>query len=277
VVTIVTGWSPSGWTQYAQRFMQSVRENWQDPEVRWVAYVEENRPELDWVEQINVTLLLDLMKFLAAYGNDSYATGRMQKPGFAWKAKLANAGYNFRFDAVKFARIPFYVRHQAKRIGHGIVVWMDADCVVFKEVPEGFVPSLLPKKACVAYLGRVGGYHSECGFTAFKLPEAKRLTEDWAAMYESGLVCTLREWHNSFVFDHCRQILEKTGMNCHNMTPKGKRHCWVNSPLGAYIDHLKGDKRKEKGFSPERHTPEKPRKSKIIRPNPTLRIGGRNK
>lgn len=277
MVTIITGWSPDGWTRYAQRFMASVKENWRDKNVKWIAYVEEERPELDWVEQINIFQLTDLQQFLDAYKNDYYATGAVQKPGFVWKAKLANAGYNFRYDAVKFARIPFYVRHAAQKMGHGTLVWHDADCIIFKKVPDGFVESLFPKKACCVYLGRVGGYHSECGFVGFKLPEAKRLTEDWAKMYQNDLVFTLREWHNSFVFDHVRQILEKTGMNCYNMTPKGKRHCWVGSPLGGYIDHLKGDKRKDKGYSPERHTPEKPRKSEIIRPNPTLRIGDRNK
>jgi hypothetical protein len=248
--------------------MNSVRDNWKDKDIKWVAYVEEERPELDWVEQVNIFQLADLRAFLDNHRADVYANGSTQKPGFSWKAKLINSNYNFRFDAMKFCRIPFYVRHQARKMGTGTLIWHDADCIVFNKIPEGFIDTLMPKKSCVAYLGRVGGYHSECGFTMFRLPAARRLTEDWAMMYENELVFTLREWHNSFVFDHCRQILEKQGMNCHNLTPKGKRHCWVKSPLGEYIDHMKGDRRKEKGFSPERHIME--RKSSVIKPNPTL-------
>tara|TARA_Y100000310_G_scaffold334512_1_gene414486 strand:- start:792 stop:1634 length:843 start_codon:yes stop_codon:yes gene_type:complete len=262
MITIVTGWSPGGWNDYARNFMETFAKNWHD-EVTVMAYVEEFvNFDLDGHRHFEQYLIQDIApmtRFLEKYKLDEFAKGTRQKPGYAWKQKCINRKYNFRFDAVKFCRIPFYVRDAASRVSNGIMVWLDADMVVFKEVPDGFVKSLFPKKttSCV-YLGR-RGYHTECGFTGFRLPQARGLINEWAEFYEKGYVFTLKEWHNSFVFDHIRVNHERKGLSCHNMTPGGTRHVWFQSEVGKYLDHLKGDRRKVAGFSKERMLKKQPR------------------
>jgi hypothetical protein len=66
---------------------------------------------------------------------------------------------------------------------------------------------------------------------------------------ENGIF-TLAEWHDSFVFDAVREkfkgkILEN---NWSYGIIKGEGHPLINSEWGAYLDHLKGD-RKDLGRS----------------------------
>ena len=265
MITIVTGWSATNWEEYARNFMQSFEDNWHD-NCHVLAYVEKETPfqltGAKSLEQINIATMNDLNNFLIKHRGDPFATGKQQKPGHAWKQKCINRGYNFRFDAVKFCRIPFYIRHAAARVKKGRMIWIDADCIVFNKVEPGFINSLFPRNNNVIFLGRQG-YHTECGFCGFDLPQAKPLLDEWAEYYDNEFVFTLREWHNSFVFDHVRGLHEKRGLRTHNMTPKGHRHVFFQSPIGNYIDHLKGDRRKAAGFSKERmkgrsKAPEKP-------------------
>lgn len=65
-------------------------------------------------------------------------------------------------------------------------------------------------------------------------------------MYQYGGFINEREWHDSYLFD-----IVCTGAVVRNLTPGGKRHVWVDSPLNPYLDHLKGE-RKKLGYSPER-------------------------
>jgi hypothetical protein len=71
---------------------------------------------------------------------------------------------------------------------------------------------------------------------------------------ENGIF-TLKEWHDSYVFDVVRKSLEPTGLKTHNWSqhlvdirpnPKntlGEGHPLINTDLGAYLDHLKGDRK----------------------------------
>jgi len=63
-------------------------------------------------------------------------------------------------------------------------------------------------------------------------------------------IFTLAEWHDSFVFDAVR-IKFRTQMKELNWSAniiKGEGHPLINSEWGAYLDHLKGD-RKDLGRS----------------------------
>jgi len=73
--------------------------------------------------------------------------------------------------------------------------------------------------------------------------------EMFVGLYNNDGLFTLQEWHDSFIFDHCRRIFENRGMINHNITPRIiKGHPFINSNLGLYMDHLKGA-RKRRGRS----------------------------
>jgi hypothetical protein len=64
---------------------------------------------------------------------------------------------------------------------------------------------------------------------------------------ETGIF-TLPEWHDSFVFDVVRQSMPLKETNWSKGIIKGEGHPLINSELGAYLDHLKGN-RKQTGQS----------------------------
>ena len=67
---------------------------------------------------------------------------------------------------------------------------------------------------------------------------------------ESGIF-TLDEWHDSFVFDAVRQSMGLKEFNWSAGVISGEGHPLINCEWGAYLDHLKGD-RKDLGKSKDK-------------------------
>lgn len=77
--------------------------------------------------------------------------------------------------------------------------------------------------------------------------------EFWRQLYLDDSLFELPEWHDSFVYDVIRKTFEDTlpDFKTHNITANDppSDHPFINSVLGQYMDHLKGDSRKEQGKS----------------------------
>lgn len=244
MLTVVTGWSPSGWKEYAYRFAHTFAMYW-PADVRCIAYVEERTIVPDRIEQRLLSDIPGCMEFIERYRNDPRANGR--QPTERWKDKERAKGYSYKWDAWKFSRQGFIPWHAAQTVKEGLMCWLDADVVTFKTVPTGFVESLLPADRDLAYLGR-GAKHSEIGFQLYRLPNAYPMLRTFSDYYSMGCVFGLPEWHSAYVFDAARSGAE---INAHNLTPDGTGHVWFQSPLGKFLDHAKGD-RKKIGYSRER-------------------------
>jgi len=242
MVTVCTGFSQSGYRLYGERFLESFDRHW-PRSVDLKVYTEE-RTEVPRGECRSLFDIPGCAAFLDRHRGNVAANGREPRPG--WSAKDRRAGYCYRFDAWKFCRMAMIPRDAARDLGDGILVWLDADVMTYRDVPEGFVEGLIGD-ADVAYLGRVPK-HSETGFIAFRLPEARRLIDAYADLYASDTVFDLLEWHSAYAFDQARGA---TGITGRDLTPSGRGHVWFQSPLGQYMDHLKGA-RKTIGASRER-------------------------
>lgn len=166
-----------------------------------------------------------------------------------WKPNLKATGYNFRFDAVKFAGQAFAPEAAASYLSDGdLLIWLDADSYARKSVTVEWVTSLLngedeagrKKRFDGAYLGRMK--HSEIGFWSAAMGTGTRaMIRKFASLYRTDDIFDLREWHSAFVWDHARRAVEATGgLAMRNMTPGGSGHVWRASPLREYLDHLKG-------------------------------------
>jgi hypothetical protein len=59
---------------------------------------------------------------------------------------------------------------------------------------------------------------------------------------EAGIL-TLTEWHDSFVFDVIRSKTKLTELNWSAGLIKGEGHPLINCEWGAYLDHLKGERK----------------------------------
>jgi hypothetical protein len=169
------------------------------------------------------------------------------------RSKRKDSGKGFKWDAVRFAHKVYAIFHCAQNTDADILVWMDADTICHSPVSITQLNNLIPQDKDLCFLGRRGKY-SECGLYSMNLrsPKTQLFLKQFQHFYddaENGIF-KLDEWHDSFVFDAVRvkfrnQLRE---FNWSAGIVKGEGHPLINSEWGAYLDHLKGD-RKDQGKS----------------------------
>jgi hypothetical protein len=123
---------------------------------------------------------------------------------------------------------------------------MDADTVCHSPVTIKQLNRLIPQDKDLCFLGRRGKY-TECGLYAMNLksPSIQVFLNKFQWMYddaENGIF-KQDEWHDSFIFDVVRKhiVLNELDWSSHLITGEG--HPLINSEWGAYLDHLKGDRK----------------------------------
>jgi len=124
---------------------------------------------------------------------------------------------------------------------------MDADTICHSPIRIEQLKKLIPTDKDICFLGRKGKY-TECGLYAMNLKSSlvQSFLREFQRMYddaESGIF-TLEEWHDSFVFDAVRnkfKTLNNLDWSGHLISGEG--HPLINSEWGAYLDHLKGDRK----------------------------------
>ena len=157
--------------------------------------------------------------------------------------------YNYRFDAARFAHKVAAVLEAASMESEHLI-WVDADTVTHTPVPMSFIDSLLPRgDEYIAWLDRKGKY-PECGFFILNCqhPRHREFLTALRAAYATGSLFKMAEWHDSFVI---QQLVEGMGLKTRSLSGKAglnTSHPFINGPLGAYMDHLKGP-RKQAGRS----------------------------
>jgi len=131
----------------------------------------------------------------------------------------------------------------------GVGVWLDADCVTYKPIPEGLIESQL-NGAYLAHYARPGLY-TETGFWIMDCRHAqhKAFLDTWRSWYLGERFKSLPAWTDCHTLDATiRQLKVPT----HDLSDgHGKlMHPMAVTELGRYIDHNKGP-RKAIGYSPE--------------------------
>lgn len=249
---VITTFHQPGLTQYAQTMINTFEEYWPDT-VDLYCYAEDCKPittkpnvhVLDLHEQSP-----DLVQFKEKYKNVPWANGmEMKETGWPFETN------NFKWDAVRFSNKVFTVIDAVRNIPADWVIWLDADSKTHSPVTLEFLQRVCPANHFVSYLGRRAKYHSECGWVAYNVrhPDADQFVTDWRNLYMTGSLFDLKEYHDSFVFDHLRTQYQKRGTSFYNLSPelpgKGPGHPFIASELGTVMDHMKGTQRKELGHS----------------------------
>lgn len=159
---------------------------------------------------------------------------------------------NYMFDVTRFAN-KVYAAAEGLREHRGVGVWVDADCVIHKDVPAGFIEGLLDG----AYLAmfRRPGLYTETGFWVMDCshPAHRDFLRTWTDWYETGSFRSLDAWTDCHTLDATVRLFERDGaIKVTNLSGdrKGDMHPMSKSPVGQYIDHCKGP-RKIAGISPE--------------------------
>lgn len=174
-----------------------------------------------------------------------------------WKAErtaahrgMANGKYTATLDAVRFS-------HKVAAIGAAaredtdVLIWMDADIVTHQPVTVGWLDSLFPRTADMAWLDRETKY-PECGFLMFRLPNTIAVIDEIVSMYRSEDIFKLSETHDSYVIQQVVEAAVRRGeIKMASLSGEARRcrHPFVAGLLGSRMDHLKGTQRKEAGRS----------------------------
>lgn len=156
--------------------------------------------------------------------------------------------YNINMDA-RMCRKAFMQAHAIKQFG-GKVFWIDADTITHSKVPETFLDDVLPDDKLCCYLGRDWMY-TESGFLGFNAdhPLCESFMRTYLQIFISGAIFTQPGWHDCYGFDAARKIHRADADAFADLAkdlPEGTMHPFVNTILGAYMDHRKGPRKEGK-------------------------------
>lgn len=255
IVHVVTSCSAKGFEQYGARFIETFVQYWPSDVVLNIVSEDDlpvkefqrNHPERGIVFW-PLSRSQNYNEFAAKYAGARWTQGQGGAPRPHGIAPLWKDGknYNFRFDAFKFSKKVFAIELVSSLVSADPLFWVDADTLTHAPVPMTLFNKVLPPSFALSCLFRPK-YHSECGFVGYNLAHsaAKPFIGSFSALYHTGAVFELPEWHDSWVFDWLRNKLQT---RTYNIPHKSKGHPFINSELGLYMDHLKG-RRKDKGAS----------------------------
>jgi hypothetical protein len=158
---------------------------------------------------------------------------------------LPDRPYQLLFDAVRFSHKVGAVCDAALDTTADVLIWIDADVVTHTSVPREFLDELLPKHKAMAWLDRPHKY-PECGFVMFNMqhPAIRGLFSDWRDLYTQDTVFNLQHWTDCHTLQHVVTEREITWASLSGRF-SNTGHPFINGPLGAVMDHLKGNRKQE--------------------------------
>ena len=252
-IEIVTTFHEDGLKRYGQRMIDTFCDNWPS-EIILNVYPEKCNPRVKDHSRITLTDLdsvHNLTAFKNRWKNVPKATGDVTDDPI--RSKRKDSGKGFKWDAVRFAHKVYAIFDCADKTQADVLFWMDADTVCHSPISIDTVKNFCSLSYDLGFLGREGKY-SECGLYSMNLnsPVTQNFLREFKRMYDDAEhgIFTLAEWHDSFVFDAVRTKF-RGKLKENNWSAgiiKGEGHPLINSEWGAYLDHLKGD-RKDLGRS----------------------------
>lgn len=245
---VVTTFHEAGLKSYAQRMIDTFCENWPKEIVLYI-YPEKCNPKITDHSRIVLTDLdsvNDLTNFKNKWRGVPKANGDVSNDPI--RSKRKDAGKGFKWDAVRFAHKVYAIFDCAKQTDADILLWMDADTVCHSPITLQEIQRLCPSSKDLCFLGRRGKF-SECGLYALNLksPATKQFLDKFQWVYDNAEqgIFTMAEWHDSFVFDEVRKLVKTNELDWSSHLIKGEGHPLINSDWGAYLDHLKGGRKKD--------------------------------
>jgi len=221
-----------GWEEYGHRLWESWDNAPSNAELIW--YADNFNPgEKRGITVVPVDKLHDLQAFKIRYANYRPPSWRMDVSKYAHKV---------------FAAIDGLREHK------GLGIWIDADCVIHKKIPDGLLEQFLPEGFYMSIFKRRGLY-TETGFWMMDCSNRYHVSflSDWQSWYDSGEFRNLHEWHDCMTLDATIRTYERENLiEVFSLSGKheSEMHPMAYSPLAEYIDHCKGN-RKSIGSSPE--------------------------
>jgi len=259
-ITVVTTFHKEGLDLYGQRFLYSFAKN-VDQRIKMLVYAEDCNPVNPNPMQITILdakeVLPKLNAFKERWKNVPHANGI---PPEEIRRKRKDHNKKFKWDAVRFANKVYAVFDACER-SKDWCVWMDADTFVHSNWSYDEFKECLPDTSWITYVGRGKGSQTwpECGFYGLNLnsPICKDFLEEFERVYEDAEngIFLLEEWHDSYVFGDILNTCKKIAPNVLDYSAEmylreaktgGGGHPLINTVLGKWIDHMKGDRKNTK-------------------------------
>jgi len=250
-MNIVTTFSPSGWGYYGKRFVESFLQHWPTYAKLHVFLegqeVPDGYPTVSWH---------DLRK---DWEHEEFVT--------KWSGPEWNSKTDYNEMSVRFCHKVFAIT-SLKLPQSGWRVWVDADVVTKAPIDKGWLDRTLPTGKALSFLGRKGFMrpmvsqpaYTECGFVGYNFdhPRVADMLDAMRLIYTSGELFQLgkHNWHDSYVFDYCKQRSGIPAAEMHNLAAHCEAHTfhpWPRTELGKVMEHYKGPGRKASAYG--RHEP----------------------
>ena len=256
-ISVVTTFHREGYELYGRKMIQTFIQNWPKTVNLFVyaedCQVEESAPNII-VRDLHQSSQ-ELVTFKEKWKNVPKANGDVSNDPV--RSKRKDAGKGFKWHAIRFAHKVYSIFHCAKTCESDFLIWMDADTICHSPISLNDLERMIPVDKDLCYLGRKGKY-SECGLYSLNLQteQTRMFLLEFQRMYdkaESGIF-QLEEWHDSFIFDAVRKKMPflkqlDWASNLNDLRPApgmstGEGHPLINSEWGAWLDHLKGGRKK---------------------------------
>ena len=258
-ITVVTTFHSKHYSVYGRNFLESFAEK-VDKRIELIVYAEDckpNNPDPNRITILDaVESLPKLVAFKQRWKDDPKANGI---PPDDIKARRPRDWHKeFKWDAIRFANKTYAVYDACTR-SKDWCVWMDADSIIHSPWSYEDFAELLPDTSWITYVGRGKGSQTwpECGFYGLNLkdPWCQDFLAEFERMYEDADngIFKLEEWHDSFVFGHILNNMKQTAPNVLDYSAEiyltntaktgGGGHPLINSKLGRWMDHMKGDRK----------------------------------
>jgi hypothetical protein len=255
-ITVVTTFHQAGLELYGQRFLDSFSKR-VDKRIKLLVYTEDCNPvnpDPDHVIILNAAdSLTKLNAFKSRWRDVPKANGKCPWP----ERRPRDWNKEFKWDAVRFANKVYAVFDACNRSSDWCV-WMDADTFVHSDWSYEEFKSLLPDTSWITYVGRGKGSQTwpECGFYGLNLKNGvcQEFLVEFERSYEDADngIFLLDEWHDSFVFGTILNQMKNRHPNVLDYSAEmyliqaktgGGGHPLINTKLGQWIDHMKGDRK----------------------------------
>jgi hypothetical protein len=248
---VVTTFHDEGLKKYAQRMIDSYMQNW-PRDVQLYLYAQDCNPRIKDHERVQLfdlhSSVPDLVTFKNKWKNVPKANGDVSAER---QATRKDSWKGFKWDAVRFSHKVYSIFHAAKNTDADVLIWMDADMFCHSPISVEDLDKLIPVDKDICYVGRVNKW-PECGLYSINLKSlgGKTFLQDFQQAYddaENGIF-KMEEWHDSYVFYEVIRAKPFGLLDWAKGLITGEGHPLINSPWGAYLDHLKGG-RKDQGKS----------------------------
>jgi len=244
--TVVTTFNASGHEKYGRRMIETFLQTWpQDVLLKVYAEgcrVTETAPNLEVLNLEGSSP--ELVAFKNTWRNVPKANGDVTADPI--RSKRKDAGKGFKWHAVRFAHKVYAIFHAAEHATTEWLIWMDADMVCHSPMTVQKLAEFFPDSTDLCFAGRSKKF-TECGLYGMHItqPAVRFWLKDFQHMYDDADqgIFTLDEWHDSYVFDAVRKRHALRELNWTAHLQMGEGHPLINCEWGAYIDHLKGERK----------------------------------